>query len=142
MPIKRYERSGELAPTWSGERSRQFRPWRDSTARRIAGAAVVLILSSAIGVEADRAGTVLQIPAALFVITAPMIALARLLPGAPFSTAMVVGFAGAIAVNVVTAEAMLVFGLWSPPAGIVVVGVVTCSLLLVPVSHREVSSDD
>ncbi|MCK0089698.1 hypothetical protein MWU77_02755 [Rhodococcus sp. F64268] len=73
----------------------------------------------------------------MFVVAAPLIALVRLLPGINVLLALIVGAAGSLVVNVLIAQAMLTADAWSPPAGVVAVGLTASVLWLVPSDHNS-----
>jgi hypothetical protein len=66
-----------------------------------------------------------------FLVIAPVLAIARLLPSVNPAVALIVAAAGAIAVNTLVAQSMLSAELWSRPAGVVVVGSIATLLWLI-----------
>jgi hypothetical protein len=67
-----------------------------------------------------------------FVLVAPALAIARLLPSVNRALALIVGAAGAAVINALVAQSMLSANAWSPPAGVVAVGLTAALLWLVP----------
>jgi hypothetical protein len=67
-----------------------------------------------------------------FVVVAPTLAIARLLPSVNRALALIVGAAGAAAINALVAQSMLSANAWSPRAGVVAVGLIAALLWLVP----------
>lgn len=67
-----------------------------------------------------------------FLLVAPALAIARLLPSVNRALALIVGAAGAAVINALVAQSMLSANAWSPRAGVVAVGVTAALLWLVP----------
>ena len=67
-----------------------------------------------------------------FLVIAPALAIARLLPSVHPAAALIVAAAGSIAINTLVAQSMLSAELWSRPAGVVVVGVTATLVWLIP----------
>jgi hypothetical protein len=72
-----------------------------------------------------------------FVLVAPALAIARLLPSANRALALIVGAAGAAVINALVAQSMLSANAWSPPAGVVAVGLTAALLWLVPTGRPD-----
>lgn len=68
-----------------------------------------------------------------FLLAAPALAIAQLLPSANGVVALIVGVAGAVAINALVAQSMLVADAWSPHGGAIAVGLIATLLWLVPV---------
>lgn len=68
---------------------------------------------------------------------APAFAIARLLPSAGTAVALIVGAAGAIAVNVLVEQSMLSAEAWSPTGGVIAVGLVAALLRLCPLPAAD-----
>lgn len=73
---------------------------------------------------------------ASFLVLAPAVAIARLLPSVHTVVALIVGLAGAIAVNTLVAQSMLSAELWSRPGGVIAVGITAAALWLIPIPRR------
>jgi hypothetical protein len=71
-----------------------------------------------------------------FLVIAPALAIARLLPSVNPAVAMIVAAAGAICINTLVAQTMLSAELWSRPAGVVVVGFTATLVWLIPTPDR------
>jgi hypothetical protein len=67
-----------------------------------------------------------------FVLVAPALAIARLLPSVNAAVAVIVAAAGAAVINALVAQVMLSANAWSPPAGVIAVGLTAACLWLVP----------
>jgi hypothetical protein len=72
-----------------------------------------------------------------FVFLAPAIAITGLLPSVNAAVAMIVAAAGAVAINALVAQSMLSANLWSRPAGVIAVGLITALLWLVPITRSR-----
>ncbi|MFI6754323.1 hypothetical protein ACIBF4_04860 [Rhodococcus coprophilus] len=70
-----------------------------------------------------------------FLVVAPLVAIARLLPAVNAALALIVGAAGAAVVNALVAQSMLAADVWSPHGGIVAVGLAAAFLWLVPIGR-------
>jgi hypothetical protein len=68
----------------------------------------------------------------VFALGAPAVAIARLLPSVNAAVALVIASAGAAVINALVAQVMLSANAWSPPAGVIAVGVIAALLWLVP----------
>lgn len=72
----------------------------------------------------------------VFLLLAPGVAIAGLLRDRDPLSALTVGLAASLAVNVLLAEAMLLFDAWSPRAGVATVAVVSAFLVILRQLHR------
>jgi hypothetical protein len=73
---------------------------------------------------------------AAFLVIAPALAIARMLPSVHTAVALIVGAAGAIAINTLVAQSMLSAELWSRPAGVIAVGIAATAFWLIPIPRR------
>lgn len=73
-----------------------------------------------------------------FLVSAPALAIARLLPSLRAAVAVLVGIGGAVSVNAVVAQSMLSTNTWSPRGGVVAVGAIAALLWLAPRPERRV----
>ncbi len=102
-------------------------------------AKVVLALACAAGAVlaiADIQTPVRPILIALFLLVVPGAAVAGLLRDRDHLTALTVGAAASLAINVLLAEAMLLFDAWSPRAGVVTIGVLGFFMLVIRLLYR------
>lgn len=100
---------------------------------RLLAAAVTALGGVAIAVNAAQpAGLSGRLWLVFFVIAAPLVAIARLLPDVNVALALIVGAAGAVGVNTLVAQSMLAADMWSPRGGVVAVGLAAALLWLVP----------
>ncbi|MEE2059664.1 hypothetical protein [Rhodococcus artemisiae] len=100
---------------------------------RLLAAAVTALGGVAVAVNLpDPSGFSGRLWVVSFVVAAPLIAIARLLPGVNAVLALVVGAAGALVINVLVVQTMLSADTWSPRAGVVAVGLVAALVWLVP----------
>jgi hypothetical protein len=100
---------------------------------RLAAAAVTAIggTGMALGV-AQSSGPFGRALVVAFLLVAPTLAIARLLPSVNAAVAVIVAAAGAAVINVLVAQVMLSANAWSPPAGVIAVGLTAALLWLVP----------
>ncbi|TCN54850.1 hypothetical protein EV641_104114 [Rhodococcus sp. SMB37] len=100
---------------------------------RLLAAAVTALGGVAIAVNVpDISGFSGRLWVVSFVVAAPLIAIARLLPGINAVLALIVGAAGALVINVLVVQTMLSVDAWSPHAGVAAVGFVAALVWLVP----------
>ncbi|WP_067135918.1 hypothetical protein ACQP1V_10275 [Microtetraspora malaysiensis] len=100
---------------------------------------VVLGVACAVGAVlalADIRTPVRMLLTPLFLFLVPGAAVAGLLRDRDPLSALTVGAAASLAVNVVLAEAMLLFDAWSPRAGVATVGVLSFFLLVIRLLYR------
>ena len=76
---------------------------------------------------------------AAFLVLAPTLAIARLLPSVHSAVALIVAAAGATAINTLVAQTMLSADLWSRPAGVAIVGATATLMWLIPTPGRAKS---
>lgn len=69
---------------------------------------------------------------AAFLLAAPALAIASLLPNVNGAVALIVGAAGAVSINALVAQSMVSANAWSPRGGVVAVGVIAALIWLVP----------
>jgi hypothetical protein len=74
-----------------------------------------------------------------FLVIAPAVAIARLLPSMNRAAALIVAAAGSVAINTLVAQSMLSADLWSRHVGVIVVGVVATLVWLIPTPGRAKS---
>ena len=104
---------------------------------RLTGALVTAITAGGIAlVPAQSAAPLSRAMVAAFLVIAPAVAIARLLPSMHGAVALIVGVAGAIALNTLVAQAMLSAELWARPLGVIAVGITATALWLVPIPRR------
>jgi hypothetical protein len=104
---------------------------------RLLAATVTALGGVAIAVNVlENSGFSGRVWVVLFLVAAPLIAIARLLPGVNAVLALIVGAAGALVINVLVAQTMLSADAWSPRAGIVAVGLAAALLWLAPNDHN------
>lgn len=100
---------------------------------RLLAAAVTMLGGAAIAVIVPQpSGLLGRLWVVSFVIAAPLVAIARLLPGVNAALALIVGAAGAVVINTLVVQTMLAAAAWSPRAGVVAVGIAAALLWLVP----------
>jgi hypothetical protein len=102
-------------------------------------ATVVLALACAAGAIltlADVETPARPILTALFLLVVPGAAVVGLLRDRDPLATLTVAAAASLAVNVLLAEAMLLFGAWSPRAGVVTIGVVGLFLFVIRLLYR------
>ncbi|MGI5486456.1 hypothetical protein [Microtetraspora malaysiensis] len=100
---------------------------------------VVLGVACAVGAVlalADIRTPVRMLLTPLFLFVVPGAAVVGLLRDRDPLSALTVGAAASLAVNVVLAEAMLLFDAWSPRAGVATVGVLSFFLLVIRLLYR------
>jgi hypothetical protein len=114
-------------------------------ARLSASAATAL---SAFFVALLPAGPFSQLVTVVFVVLTPALAISGLLPRLDWAAVALVAGAGAVALNAVVAQAMLAANRWSPDAAVVIIGLTTSLLWLLPsvspendVSRRKGNND-
>lgn len=111
--------------------------WRPSELMSPFSARLVSVAATAAGVAgialADGPSGPLDRAVVLaFLLAAPAIAIASLLPNANGAVALIVGMAGAVAVNALVAQSMLSANAWSLRGGEAAVGLIAALLWLVP----------
>jgi hypothetical protein len=100
---------------------------------RLAAAAVTAIGGTGIALGVDQSsGPFGRALVVAFVLVAPALAIARLLPSFNAAVAVIVAAAGAAVINALVAQVMLSANAWSPPAGVIAVGLTAACLWLVP----------
>ncbi|WP_232425683.1 hypothetical protein [Mycobacterium sp. JS623] len=103
----------------------------------LAAAALTAVGGLGIGLgvaqSSERSGHTLIV--AYFLVVAPTLAIARMLPTAKTAVALIVGAAGSVAINALVVQSMLSANAWSPRAGVVAVGLIAALLWLVPTSR-------
>lgn len=108
---------------------------------RVLAAAVTAVggLQIGLGVAqySERVGQVLVVA---FVLVAPALAITGLLPNLNTALAVIVGAAGAAAINALVAQSMLSANAWSPRGGVVAVGLTAALLWLVPTARPDAAS--
>jgi hypothetical protein len=72
----------------------------------------------------------------LFLVAAPALAVAGLLPGLDLAARGIVAVTAAIAINVLVAEAMLAAGAWSPRGGLVAIAIISFVIGLLGLRSR------
>jgi hypothetical protein len=97
---------------------------------RLAAAAVTAV--SALTVAAHSSGPVGHMVVVVFVLVTPAFAISGLLPGLNGVVVLIVAAAGAAVINALVAQLMLSANAWSPPAGVIAVGLIAAFLWLVP----------
>ncbi|QRY46316.1 hypothetical protein JVX93_05510 [Mycolicibacterium boenickei] len=97
-----------------------------AAAATMAGVAGIVLAGARSSVPFERVVIV------AFLLAAPALAIAQLLPSANGAVALIVGAAGAVAINALVAQSMLVADAWSPHWGSVAVGLIATLLCLVP----------
>ena len=103
---------------------------------RLLAAAVTALGGIAIALNAPHtSGLAGRLWVVSFLIAAPLVAIARLLPAVNAALALMVGAAGAAVVNTLVAQSMLAADVWSPHGGIAAVGIATAFLWLVPIGR-------
>lgn len=103
-------------------------------------AKVVLALACAVGAilaVADIETPVRLILTPLFLLMVPGAAVAGLLRDRDPLTALTVGAAASLAINVLLVMAMLSFDVWSPRAGVATIGVLGFFLLVIRLLYRR-----
>ncbi len=75
--------------------------------------------------------------APLFMLVVPGAAIIGLLRDRDPLSTLTVGAAASLAINVLLAEAMLLFNAWSPRAGVATIGVLGFFLLVIRLLYRE-----
>lgn len=124
--------------------SSRLRPPRSSPGprARIGAAGATVLVGTAIGMwcltSPDAADRVWP---AFFVVVAPAVAIARMLPSLELVHALVIGVAGAATLNVLVVETMLAADMWSITGGTIAVAALAGLLWLIP-SARDVSDGD
>jgi hypothetical protein len=103
---------------------------------KYAAAATAVICVGTALVPAHSAAPLSRAMVAAFLVVAPALAIARLLPSMHTVVALIVGAAGAIAINTLVAQAMLSAELWSRPTGVVAVGIAATAFWLIPIPRR------
>ncbi|MBM7461128.1 hypothetical protein ACIBED_02460 [Rhodococcus coprophilus] len=103
---------------------------------RLLAAAVTALGGIAIALNAPHtSGLSGRLWVVSFLVVAPLVAIARLLPAVNAALALIVGAAGAAVVNALVAQSMLAADVWSPHGGIVAVGLAAAFLWLVPIGR-------
>jgi hypothetical protein len=111
--------------------------YRTEAPIRLTGAIVTGIAAAGIAlVPAHSTAPLSRAMVAAFLVIAPTLAIARLLPSMHTAVALIVGVAGAIAINTLVAQAMLSAELWSRPAGVITVGIAAIAFWLIPIPGR------
>ncbi|WP_055479606.1 hypothetical protein [Sphaerimonospora mesophila] len=103
-------------------------------------AKVVLAVACAAGavlVLADVETPARMVLAPLFMLVVPGAAIIGLLRDRDPLSTLTVGAAASLAINVLLAEAMLLFNAWSPRAGVATIGVLGFFLLVIRLLYRE-----
>ncbi len=112
--------------------------YRTEASIRLTGALVTGIAAAGIALVPAHSTTPLgRAVVAAFLIIAPALAIARLLPSMHTAVALIVGVAGAIAINTLVAQTMLSAELWSRPAAVIAVGVAATAFWLIPIPARR-----
>jgi hypothetical protein len=83
-------------------------------------------------VAAQQAGGLGRLVVFAFTLGVPALAISGLLPRATIGPVVLVSLAGAAVINAVVAQTMLSLDRWSPQMGVVVVGLVSAGLWLLP----------
>lgn len=111
--------------------------YRTEASIRLTGAIVTGIAAAGIAfVPTHSTAPLSRAMVAAFLVIAPALAIARVLPSVHIAVALIVGGAGAIAINTLVAQAMLSAELWSRPAGVIAVGIAATGLWLIPIPRR------
>lgn len=92
---------------------------------------------SALIVSAHSAGPFGQMVTVAFVLLTPALAISGLLPRVNGAVVALVAGAGAVAINAGVAQTMLSVNRWSPEAAVVVVGLITSLVWLLPSALLE-----
>ncbi|WP_066363422.1 hypothetical protein [Herbidospora mongoliensis] len=100
------------------------------------GVTGALCLAGAVLALADVQTPARLILTPMFLLVAPGAAIAGLLRDRDPLSALTVGLAASLAVNVLLAEAMLLLDAWSPRAGVATVAVVSAFLVILRQLHR------
>jgi hypothetical protein len=100
---------------------------------RLAAAAVTAFGGAGIALGvAQSSGAFGRALIVAFVLVAPALAIIRLLPSVHGAVAVIVAAAGAAVINALVAQLMVSANAWSPPAGVIAVGLTAALLWLVP----------
>ena len=100
---------------------------------RLAAAAVTAVGGAGIALGvAQSSGPFGRTLVVAFVVVAPALAIARLLPSVNGAVALIVAAAGATVINALVAQVMISANAWSRPAGVIAVGLTAALLWLVP----------
>lgn len=111
--------------------------YRTEASIRMTGAIATAVAAAGIAlVPAHSTASLSRAMVGAFLVIAPTVAIARVLPSVHTAVALIVGVAGAIAINTLVAQAMLSAELWSRPAAVIAVGVAATALWLLPIPHR------
>jgi hypothetical protein len=111
------------------QKPRQISPYLG----RLAAAAVTAVGGAGIALGAAQShGPVGRILVMAFALVAPALAIAGLLPSFNAAVALIVAAAGAAVINALVAQFMLSVNAWSPPGGVIAVGLIAALLWLVP----------
>lgn len=112
--------------------------YRAEASIRLTGAIVTGIAAAGIAlVPAHSTAPLSRAIVAAFLIIAPALAIAWLLPSVHTAVGLIVGVAGAIAINTLVAQVMLSAELWSRPAGVIAVGTAATAFWLIPIPIRR-----
>ena len=111
--------------------------YRTELSIRLTGAIVTGIAAAGVAlVPAHSTASLSRAVVAAFLVIAPTLAIAHVLPSVHTAVGLIIGVAGAISINTLVAQAMLSAELWSRPAGVVTVGIAATALWLIPIPHR------
>ncbi|WP_157788851.1 hypothetical protein [Rhodococcus rhodochrous] len=114
-----------------------------SPRHRVLAAAVTALGGLALALNVSQsAGLWDRVVVVAFLLAAPTAALVRLLPGLGLALALLVGGAGAVAVNALIAQTMLSADVWSPFGGVVAVALAVGLLWLLPGGRSDIDRPD